>query len=174
MCSSDLSGDARVADDPDLDTDTLRLLHRTIAGVSEDYAALRNNTAVAKLIEYTNHLTKQHRDTVPRAAVQPLVLMLAPLAPHIAEELWAKLGHEGSLAYEPFPQADPALVTEPEVRLAVQVDGKTRLILPVPASADQAEIERLLAEAGVAGLTGGKPVRRTVIVPGRIVNIVTR
>ena len=87
------TGEARVTDD-ELDTDTLRLLHRTIAGVSEDYAALRNNTAVAKLIEYTNHLTKQHRDSAPRAAVEPLVLMLAPVAPHLAEELWQRLGHE--------------------------------------------------------------------------------
>ena len=96
------TGDARVTDD-ELDTDTLRLLHRTIAGVSEDYAALRNNTAVAKLIEYTNHLTKQHRDSVPRAAVEPLVLMLAPLAPHLAEELWQRLGHPTVACARPVP-----------------------------------------------------------------------
>ena len=75
------TGETRVIDGAGQpDTNTLRALHRTIAGVSEDYAALRNNTAVAKLIEYTNHLTKEHRDSMPRAAVEPLVLMLAPLA----------------------------------------------------------------------------------------------
>ncbi len=87
--------------------ETLRLLHKTIAGVAEDYAALRNNTAAAKLIEYTNHLTKE--DVTARAAVEPLVLMVAPLAPHLAEELWRRLGHDTSLAHGPFPQADPAL-----------------------------------------------------------------
>ena len=111
------SGDARVTDD-ELDTDTLRLLHRTIAGVSEDYAALRNNTAVAKLIEYTNHLTKQHRDSAPRAAVEPLVLMLAPVAPHLAEELWQRLGHPSSLAHGPFPVADPAYLVEDTRRVS--------------------------------------------------------
>ena len=103
------SGDARVSDDPDLDTDTLRLLHRTIAGVSEDYAALRNNTAVAKLIEYTNHLTKQHRDSVPRAAVEPLVLMVAPVAPHLAEELWQRLGHPSIACARTVPGGRPRL-----------------------------------------------------------------
>ena len=77
--------------------------------MSEDYVALRNNTAAAKLIEYTNHLTKQYRDGVPRAAVEPLVLMLAPLAPHMAEELWSRLGHTTSLAHGPFPVSRPGL-----------------------------------------------------------------
>src|SRR6202451_3984189 len=110
------SGDIRVTDSPDLDTDTLRLLHRTIAGVSEDYAALRNNTAAAKLMEYTNHLTKQHRDSVPRPAVEPLVLMLAPLAPHLAEELWLRLGHTASLAHGAFPEVDPTYLVDDTVQ----------------------------------------------------------
>ncbi|MCC5582512.1 class I tRNA ligase family protein, partial [Microtetraspora sp. AC03309] len=83
-----------------LDADTLKILHRTIAGVTEDYAALRNNTAAAKLIEYTNHLTKE--GVSARAAIEPLVLMVAPLAPHLAEELWKRLGHDTSLAHGPF------------------------------------------------------------------------
>src|SRR5262249_4979214 len=102
------TGETNVVDAAELDTDTLRALHRNIAGVSEDYAALRNNTAAAKLIEYTNYLTKEHRDSVPRAAVEPLVLMVAPLAPHLGEELWLRLGHTTSLAHGPFPEADPA------------------------------------------------------------------
>ena len=86
--------------------ETLKQLHKTIAGVNEDYAALRNNTAAAKLIEYTNHLTKE--GVTARAAVEPLVLMVAPLAPHLAEELWRRLGNDKALAHGPFPVADPA------------------------------------------------------------------
>ena len=112
--------------DRDLTTETLRALHRTIAGVSEDYVALRNNTAAAKLIEYTNFLTKQYRDGVPRAAVEPLVLMLAPLAPHVAEELWLRLGHTASLAHGPFPVSDPAYLVDDTVEYPVQVNGKVR------------------------------------------------
>ena len=95
-------------------TGTLKALHRTIDGVSEDYANLRNNTAAAKLIEYTNHLTKEQGDG-PRAAVEPLVLMLAPLAPHLAEDLWHRLGHDTSLAHGPFPVADPRYLVEDSV-----------------------------------------------------------
>ena len=123
------TGETKVVDDArqqDLDTDTLRSLNRTIAGVSEDYAALRNNTAAAKLIEYTNHLTKEHRDSVPRVAVEPLVLMLAPLAPHMAEELWLRLGRTTSLAHGPFPEADPTYLVEDTVEYPVQVNGKVR------------------------------------------------
>ena len=110
------TGALRVSDD-DPDEETLRALHRTIAGVTEDYAALRNNTAGAKLIEYTNHLTKQHSGQVPRAAVEPLVLMVAPLAPHLAEELWRRLGHDTSLAHGPFPVADEAYLAVDTVEL---------------------------------------------------------
>ena len=91
-----------------LDEATARLLHRTIATVREEFAALRFNTAIARLIELTAHASRLAG--VPRALAEPLVLMVAPLAPHIAEELWQRLGHPASLAYEPFPQADPALV----------------------------------------------------------------
>src|SRR5690242_15263944 len=130
------SGDSRVVE-VDLAAETLRALHKTIAGVSEDYAALRNNTAVAKLIEYTNHLTKQHRDSVPRAAVEPLVLMLAPLAPHMAEELWLRLGHTTSLAHGPFPEVDPAYLVDDTVEYPVQVNGKVRGRITVAADADE-------------------------------------
>jgi leucyl-tRNA synthetase len=166
------SGDIRVTDD-DLDNDTLRLLHRTIAGVSEDYAALRNNTAVAKLIEYTNHLTKQHRDSVPRAAAEPLVLMLAPLAPHLAEELWDRLGHPNSLAHGPFPVADPAYLVEDTVEYPVQVNGKVRGRITVSASAaaDAVEAAALADEKVQAFLAGGSP-KKVIVVPGKMVNLV--
>ena len=152
-----------------LDETTARLLHRTIATVRDDYAALRFNTAIARIIELTGHAARL--DRVPRALAEPLVLMVAPLAPHVSEELWQRLGHPSSPAYEPFPQADPALAADASVRLPVQVNGKVRFTIDVPASAGQAEIADLLAAHP------GYPredVARLVIVPGKIVSIVLR
>ncbi|MFZ1178794.1 MAG: leucine--tRNA ligase [Mycobacterium sp.] len=170
------TGETRVVDaagQQDLDTDTLRLLHRTIAGVSEDYAALRNNTAAAKLIEYTNHLTKEHRDAVPRAAVEPLVLMLAPLAPHMAEELWLRLGHTTLLAHGPFPQADPAHLVEDTVEYPVQVNGKVRGRVVVAADADEDTLKAAaLADEKVQVFLAGADPRKVIVVPGRLVNLV--
>jgi len=167
------SGELRLADGVDLDTDTLRLLHKTIAGVAEDYAALRNNTAVAKLIEYTNHLTKQHRDAVPRAAVEPLVLMVAPLAPHMAEELWQRLGSATSLAHGPFPVADPAYLVEDTVEYPVQVNGKVRGRITVPADADADSVEAAaLADEKVQTSLAGATPKKVIVVAGRLVNLV--
>jgi leucyl-tRNA synthetase len=167
------SGEIRVTDDAALDTDTLRLLHRTIAGVSEDYAALRNNTAVAKLIEYTNHLTKQHRDSVPRAAAEPLVLMLAPLAPHLAEELWERLGQPASLAHGPFPAADPDYLVEDSVEYPVQVNGKVRGRITVSASADADAVEAAaLADEKVQAFLAGATPKKVIVVAGKMVNLV--
>jgi len=167
------SGETRVTDRCELDTETLRLLHRTIAGVAEDYAALRNNTAVAKLIEYTNHLTKQHRDTAPRAVVEPLVLMLAPVAPHLAEELWQRLGHPNSLAHGPFPVADPAYLVEDTIEYPVQVNGKvrSRITLPASADADAVEAAALADEKVQMFLAGGTP-KKVIVVAGKMVNLV--
>ena len=168
------TGATRVTDaHPELDHDTLRLLHRTIAGVSEDYAALRNNTAVAKLIEYTNHLTKQHRDSVPRAAVEPLILMLAPLAPHMAEELWSRLGHTGSLAHGPFPVADPNYLVDETVEYPVQVNGKVRGHVVVAADADTETVQAAaLADEKVQAFLAGATPSKVIVVPGRLVNLV--
>ncbi|TAM68012.1 leucine--tRNA ligase [Mycobacterium sp.] len=169
------TGEPRVVDGPaqDLHTTTLRALHRTIAGVAEDYAALRNNTAAAKLIEYTNHLTKEHRDAVPRAAVEPLVLMLAPLAPHLAEELWLRLGHTTSLAHGPFPVADPAYLVDDTVEYPVQVNGKVRGRVVVAADADQDTLRAAaLADQKVQAFLAGAHPRKVIVVPGRLVNLV--
>ncbi|MHA7648722.1 leucine--tRNA ligase [Mycobacterium sp. ML4] len=166
------TGETRVVDE-DLSAETLRALHRTIAGVSEDYVALRNNTAAAKLIEYTNHLTKQFRDGVPRAAVEPLVLMLAPLAPHLAEELWLRLGHTTSLAHGPFPVADPAYLVEDTVQYPVQVNGKVRgrVVVASDAGSDAVQAAALADEKVQAFLAGASP-RKVIVVPGRMVNLV--
>ncbi|WP_055399657.1 MULTISPECIES: leucine--tRNA ligase [unclassified Mycobacterium] len=170
------TGQTRVLDAAggnELDANTLRALHRTIAGVSEDYAALRNNTAAAKLIEYTNHLTKEHRDAVPRAAVEPLVLMLAPLAPHMAEELWLRLGHTTSLAHGPFPQADPAYLVDESVEYPVQVNGKVRGRVVVAADADQDTLKAAaLSDEKVQAFLAGANPRKVIVVPGRLVNLV--
>lgn len=165
------SGAERVDEHSALDDATLRLLHRTIAGVSEDYAALRNNTAAAKLIEYTNHLTKE--GVTARAAVEPLVLMVAPLAPHLAEELWKRLGHDTSLAHGPFPRADPAFLVEDTVEYPVQVNGKVRGRITVAADADADALEAAaLAEEKVAAFLAGAKPKKVIVVAGRLVNIV--
>jgi leucyl-tRNA synthetase len=166
------TGDLRVVD-RDLATETLRALHRTIAGVSEDYVALRNNTAAAKLIEYTNFLTKQYRDGPPRAAVEPLVLMLAPLAPHVAEELWSRLGHTASLAHGPFPVSDSAYLVDDTVEYPVQVNGKVRGRVVVAADADKDTVQAAaLADEKVQAFLAGAAPRKIIVVPGRMVNLV--
>src|SRR5437868_14047068 len=110
MVVDEQTGATRVVDEP-ADEQTRRLLHRTIDGVRADMEGLRFNTAIAKLIELNNHLSGHASSAAgtPREVAEPFALMLAPLAPHIAEELWARLGHDHSLAYEPFPVADASL-----------------------------------------------------------------
>jgi leucyl-tRNA synthetase len=101
--------------------------------------------------------------------------MVAPLAPHIAEELWARLGHDQSIAYAAFPEADAALAAEPTVVLPVQINGKTRFRIEVPAGAGEEQIASILAgHPEVARHVGGATVERLIVVPGRIVNVVTR
>ncbi|MET0450944.1 MAG: class I tRNA ligase family protein [Mycobacterium sp.] len=165
------TGAERVADHEQVSEETLRQLHKTIAGVAEDYAALRNNTAAAKLIEYTNHLTKA--DVTARAAVEPLVLMVAPLAPHLAEELWRRLGHDTPLAHGPFPVAEPAYLVEDTVEYPVQVNGKVRGHITVAADADADALESAaLADEKVAAFMAGAAPRKVIVVAGRLVNIV--
>ncbi|MEJ7727396.1 MAG: leucine--tRNA ligase [Actinomycetes bacterium] len=153
------------------DPQTQRLVHRTIDGVRTDFAHLRFNTAVAKLIELTNSLTRM--PVVPREAAEMLVLMVAPLAPHIAEELWARLGHDESLGRGPFPTADPALLVEATVTCVVQVSGKVRDRLEVPPDVDQDTLRELaLASSGVQRALDGRAIRTVVVRPPRLVNVV--
>ncbi|WP_306364689.1 leucine--tRNA ligase [Nocardia sp. CC227C] len=166
------TGAAKVTD-AEPSGETLRLLHKTIAGVDDDYANLRDNTAGAKLIELTNHLTKHYPNGAPRAVAEPLVLMLAPMAPHIAEELWERLGHTTALAHGPFPVADPALLVADSVEYPIQVNGKVRSRVSVPADADNAAVQAAaLADEKIAELLGGKQPRKVIVVPGRLVNVV--
>ncbi len=165
------TGATRVAAHEAVDEQTQRLLHKTIAGVSEDYAALRNNTAAAKLIEYTNHLTKEN--VTARAAIEPLLLMLAPLAPHLAEELWHRVGNTGSLAHGPFPEADPQYLVEDTVEMPVQVNGKVRGHITVAVDADKATLEAAaLADEKVQAFLAGATPKKVIVVPGKLVNLV--
>jgi len=158
-----------VDDEPSVET--LRALHRTIADVTEDMAAMRVNTAIAKLIVLNNHLTGL--PAVPRAAVEPLVLMTAPVAPHIAEELWERLGHERSLAHEPFPVADPRYLVEETVTCVLQVQGKVRGRIEVSPDVSQDELrERALADAGVQRALDGRGVRTVIVRAPKLVNVV--
>ena len=168
------TGEVTVSD-AELSEDDAKQLHRTIAGVREDYEHLRDNTVVAKLIEYVNYLTKTYPDSAPRAAVTPLVQMVAPVAPHIAEELWAKLGHADTLTFEPFPTFDESLLTDDTVEVPVQINGKVKARIDVAVDASKEDMERTaLADARVAELTDGKTIVKTIVVPGRMVNLVVK
>ena len=159
--------------DAEPDDATRRLLNQTIAAVREDYAELRDNIAVAALIKLTNHLTKNFEKTgAPRSVVEDLITMLAPLAPHIAEELWSRLGNESLLVRGPFPVADERWLVEDTVEIVIQVKGKPKSRIQVPTNADEATLQSLaLADEKIAGLLDGEP-RKVIVVPGRLVNIV--
>ncbi|TBL34113.1 leucine--tRNA ligase [Verrucosispora sp. SN26_14.1] len=162
------TGESRVTDEP-ADQQTRQLLHRVIDGVRGDMEGIRFNTAIAKLIELTNAVTKLA--TTPREVAEPLVLMVAPLAPHIAEELWRRLGHQTSLTYADFPVADPALLVAETVTYPVQVNGKVRGRVEVPADAAEDDV-RSAALAAVAGVLAGKEPRKVIVIPGRMVSVV--
>jgi leucyl-tRNA synthetase len=167
------TGACRVADVPAADA-TRRIVHRTIAAVRESIEGLRFNIAIARITELTNHLTQAFAGGgVPRAVAEPLVLMLAPLAPHVAEELWSRLGHARSLAWEPFPAADARQLVDDAIEIPVQVNGKVRAIVSVPSNADRAAMERAArADAKVAAHLAGRSVRKVVVVLGRLVSFV--
>ncbi len=169
------TGAARVADDEAPSPELKRLLHRTIAGVRDDMEAMRFNTAVAKLIELTNALTK-HTGTggrTPGEVADALVRMLAPLAPHVAEELWHLLGHETTVVWAPFPKADASLLVDDEVELPVQINGKVRARIRVPSDASSEAIEAAaLADPAVIAALDDRAIRKTVVVPGKMVSLV--
>ncbi len=153
----------------------LRALHVTIDGVQRDMDGLRFNTAIAKLIELNNALTK-HVDaagSTPRVVAEPLVQMLSPLCPHLASELWQRLGRSDEITYSPFPTADPTLLVSDTVEIPVQVNGKvrSRLTAPTGSSDDQLTALALSDEKVRIALAGAEP-RKVIVVSGRLVNIV--
>ena len=162
---------AKVVDGDVGDADLDRALHSAIKKVSEAVDSLRFNTAVSEMMIFVNEATKAERVSV--AQVEQLLLVLSPFAPHIAEELWQRLGHDGSLAHEAWPTWDEAKLAVDTITLAVQVNGKMRGKVDVPADVDQAgAIAAAKADENVARHVDGKTIRREIYVPGRLVNIV--
>jgi leucyl-tRNA synthetase len=151
----------------------LQLQHKTIRSVTEDIEALRFNTAIAKLMEMSNALHALERK--PRDVVESFVLLLSPLAPHLAEELWSILGHQDSLAFAPWPSFDPALAQDGVREYVVQINGKLRHKVFADAGLSAAGLlESIKADPRVTELLQGKQVVREVAVPGRLVNFVVR
>jgi leucyl-tRNA synthetase len=168
------TGASRVSERP-ADEPTRRLLQRTIDAVRQDMANLSFNTAIARLFELNNHLTTLVQDggELPREVAVPLTLMVAPLAPHIAEELWARLGHDDTITYEAFPIADPQWLVEDRIEVPVQINNKVRARVEIAIGADKAAHEAAArAEPRIAELLAGATVRRVTVVPGKIVNFV--
>jgi leucyl-tRNA synthetase len=167
---SEETGEVTVTDEAPA-VETLRVLHRTIADVTEDMAHMRINTAIAKLIVLNNHLTSL--SVVPRVAAEALVLMTAPIAPHVAEELWGRLGHARSLAHEPFPVVDPEYLVQETVTCVFQVQGKVRGRAEVsPDVAEDALRELALSDAGVQRALDGRGIRTVIVRAPKLVNVV--
>ncbi len=153
------------------DNATLRALHRTIKKVTEDVEGLSFNTAISTMMVFVNHLGSL--PAVPKVAAENLALLLSPFAPHVAEEIWSKLGHEDLASLAQWPAFDPKLTVEDTIEIGVQVNGKVRgrVMLSRTASEDDAKAAALAAE-GVGAFVDGKSIKKFVYVPGRIVNLV--
>jgi leucyl-tRNA synthetase len=167
------TGQAHVSnDEPSLEL--RRTLHRTIAAVRDGYETLRFNTSIARITKLNNDITQAYpKGGTPRELAEPLVLMLAPVAPHIADELWSRLGHPDSLTWADFPTADPELLVDETIDVPVQINGKMRAVVTMTAGIDAAAAEAAArADARIAGLLEGKEVRRVIAVPDRSVNFV--
>ncbi|MFD5187057.1 leucine--tRNA ligase [Streptomyces sp. NPDC058357] len=152
--------------------ETLRALHKAIDGVGQDMAGMRFNTAIAKVTELNNHLTKAG-GPLSRSVAESLVLLVAPLAPHIAEELWRRLGHTESVVHQDFPVADPAYVVDETVTCVVQVKGKVKARLEISPSITDEELEALaLADPAVVAALDGAGIRKVIVRAPKLVNIV--
>ena len=156
-------------EDKDLD----RKVHRTIAGVADDVESLSFNKAVAKIYELANAIEKAMPSASRDMAVRTIVRLVAPMVPHLAEEAWAALGESGLVADAPWPEADPALLIDDEVTIAIQINGKLRDTLTAPKGTDRPTLEALaLGSDKVARLLEGKAPRKVIVVPDRLVNLV--
>jgi leucyl-tRNA synthetase len=166
-----LAHETAAASDGPPPPEVARKLHQTIRKVTGDTERLDYNTAIAAMMEYVNVVRDAHG--VVRQAVEPLVVMLAPYAPHLAEELWVKLGHETSIFSTRWPTWDERLASAGDVEIAVQVNGKLRARLQLPRGASQDDVvAQALADEGVKRFVDGQTVRKVVYVPDRLVNLV--
>ncbi|MCP4709938.1 MAG: leucine--tRNA ligase [Planctomycetes bacterium] len=151
--------------------ESLRLLHKTIKKVTEDIEALAFNTAISQMMIFVNETLPLKQRS--KWAMETFVQLLSPFAPHIAEELWQRLGHPDTLAYESWPSYNPDLTIDPEIELAVQINGKIRDKVTVPAESDETAIEEIALESeSVQGFLTGKTVRKVIVIKNRLVNIV--
>ena len=156
----------------------LRRTHKTVALVTEDLDKLRFNVALARLRELTNAISDlkpvdDSEKSVWRTAFETLVRLLSPIAPHLAEEMWHNLGHSDLLATHEWPKADEAFLTDNKVTLAVQVQGKLRGTIELPADCDDEEAKKAaLALGPVKAQIGDKPVRKIIVIKNKIVNVV--
>jgi leucyl-tRNA synthetase len=152
---------------PDLD----KILHRTTAKVTRDLDAMSFNTAISALMMLVNELTPLKER--PKAAVERLILLLSPFAPHLAEEAWSRLGRRTSLAHEPWPTFDEAMLVDATVEIPVCLNGKVKERIEIPKDADRETVEALVhANERVLRLLAGKTVKKTIFVPGKMVNLV--
>jgi leucyl-tRNA synthetase len=166
--TGELSGQIQKAQ---ADETTLRLLNQTIKKVGYDIETFGFNTAISAMMIFTNHLSKQN--VRPKTVVEKFVMILAPFAPHIAEELWEILGHSGSLTYEQWPEYDKDLIKEKEIELAVQVNGKIKDRIVVGAEEDEEQIkQKALASDKVVAALAGKSPKKIIVIKSRLVNIV--
>ena len=165
--------------------DEAKLVARTIDGVTRDIEGLRFNTAISKLMilvrdlgknlskDFNKDFNKDKGTTCARESAEAMVLLLAPMAPHIAEELWRELGHENTIAFAPWPKADEALLHDDTITLVLQINGKKRDEIQVPADASKEAIEKVaLASEKVQKHLDGRDPKKVIVVPGRLVNIV--
>ncbi len=156
-----------------MDETTTKLVHKTIKKVTEDIENMRFNTALAAMMELTNHVNGLKE--TPRAAAEALTLLVSPFAPHLGEELWKRLGHDASLAYHPWPTFDEALTVDDTIEMGVQVNGKTRGTVTLPKDADADTAKKLALEVpNVAKNLEGKEIKKFIYVPGRIINFVAK
>ncbi|MBW2389304.1 MAG: leucine--tRNA ligase [Deltaproteobacteria bacterium] len=150
-----------------------KLVAKTIDGVTRDIEEMRFNTAISKLMILVRELGKDDAGGCARDSIETVVLLLSPMAPHIAEELWSELGHESTIAYEAWPSADESLLTEDTVNLVLQINGKKRDEIQVPAGATNEAIEEIaLASEKAQKHLDGRDPKKVIVVPGRLVNIV--
>jgi leucyl-tRNA synthetase len=171
IVDDETGGQAAAVTDGQPDEQTLRLLHQTIRKVGGDIETFGFNTAISAMMILVNHLGRL--DARPRSVLEPFLLLLAPFAPHIAEELWQRLGHDESLAYAPWPQYDEELAREKQVEMGVQVNGKLRDRIVVSAEADEEQIrEKALHSEKTRAALAGKTPKKVIVIKGRLVNIV--